>query len=224
MREIKISPSILSCDFSRLGEDVKKSEEGGAEYLHIDVMDGIFVPNISFGAIVPKALRKHSKQVFDVHLMIVDPLRYIDDFAAAGADIITIHYESCQNQKETLEYIRSKGIRPAISIKPKTDPAVLREFLPYVDMVLVMTVEPGFGGQSFIPETEGNIRAVRDMIREGGYDIDIEVDGGISAKNVERCTGNGANIIVAGSAVFGSEDVAGSILALRQRAEETFRF
>ena len=224
MKEIKISPSILSCDFSRLGEDVKKSEEGGAEYLHIDVMDGIFVPNISFGAIVPKALRKHSKQVFDVHLMIVDPLRYIDDFAAAGADIITIHYESCENQKETLEYIRGKGIRPAISIKPKTDPAVLKEFLPYVDMVLVMTVEPGFGGQSFIPETEENIRRVRDMIREGGYDIEIEVDGGISAKNVERCTANGANIIVAGSAVFGAPDVAESIRALRQRAEETFRF
>ena len=224
MRTVKISPSILSCDFARLGEDVKKSEQGGAEYLHIDVMDGIFVPNISFGAVVPRALRKHSSQIFDVHLMIVDPIRYIDDFVSAGADIITIHYESCKNQKETLNYIRSNGVRPAISIKPKTDPAVLREFLPEVDMVLVMTVEPGFGGQSFIPETENNIRAVRDMIKKGGFSTEIEVDGGISAGNVDRCTSNGANIIVAGSAVFGDENVGRRIAALRSRAEETFRF
>ena len=185
-------------------------------------MDGVFVPNISFGAPVYKCIRKLTDQFFDVHLMIVDPIRYIDAFVKAGADGITIHHEACANQIETLEYIRSKGVRPAISIKPKTDPYVLERYLPYVDMILIMSVEPGFGGQSFIPSAIDSTRVAAELVRESGRDIDIEVDGGLSAANAGLVTSVGANVIVAGSAVFGAPDMARAISDIRQNGEKDY--
>ena len=219
---IKVAPSILSADFSRLGEQILQTKQAGAEYIHIDVMDGIFVPNISFGAPVYKCIRKTTDQFFDVHLMIVDPMRYIDAFAAAGADGITIHHEACDNQTETLQYIKSKGIKAAISVKPKTDPHVLKEYLPFIDMILIMSVEPGFGGQSFIPSAIESTRVAKQLVSEGGYDIDIEVDGGLSAKNVDLVTSVGANVIVAGSAVFGAPDMKQAVAEIRENGEKTY--
>ena len=203
---IIVSPSVLAADFSKLAEEVKKVEDAGAQYLHLDVMDGIFVPNISFGAPVIASLRKHSKMVFDVHLMITDPIRYIDDFVNAGADIITLHYESCDDPKAVVDYIRSKGVRASVSIKPATPAEVLFPMLSELDMVLVMTVEPGFGGQKLIPETIEKVRKIREYADKNGISIDIEVDGGIGGDNVKLLTDAGANVIVAGSAIFRAED------------------
>lgn len=217
---IKIAPSVLACDFSKLGEEIERVEKAGADFLHLDVMDGMFVPNISFGPDIIGSVRKKSGLVFDVHLMIENPGRYIARFAACGADIITIHYESCDNQKEVLEMIREAGKIPSISIKPATPAFVLESLLPYVKMVLVMTVEPGFGGQKFMPDTMESVRALHGMISAGGYSIDIEVDGGIGKETAAIAAAAGANVFVAGSSIFKASDAEKAISDIRAAASQ----
>lgn len=200
--QYKLSPSILSADFNKLGEDIRQTEENGAEYLHFDVMDGVFVPSISFGMPVLASIKPLVKQVMDTHLMITEPIRYVEAFAKAGADILTIHYEACEDVRATLEKIRECGMKTGLSISPDTPVEVLREFLGEVDMFLIMTVHPGFGGQKLIPETLDKVRELRGMLNERGLETDIQVDGGIYASNIKDALDAGANVIVAGSAVF----------------------
>lgn len=201
--ETIISPSILSADFNILGQQLQEIERSGAKYLHIDVMDGMFVPSISFGMPVIASIRKNSNLFFDVHLMIVEPLRYIEAFARAGADMITFHLEAAQGHvDETIDKIRSFGCKAGISIKPKTPVSELEPYMEKVDMILIMTVEPGFGGQKYIDASTEKIRRTRQLLEERGLSLDIEVDGGIYADNVSVVKEAGANVIVAGSAVF----------------------
>lgn len=199
---IYISPSILAADFANLGTDVGRIARAGANMLHLDVMDGIFVPNISFGAPVISSLRRRSDLFFDVHLMITEPVRYIHDFIRAGADIITIHYESCKNPGEVLAIIKANEVRASLSISPKTPYEVVLPFMDKLDMVLVMTVEPGFGGQKLMPETLDKVRALRRYAIANNKELDIEVDGGITLDNVGLVTSAGANVIVSGSTIF----------------------
>ncbi len=215
---VKISPSLLAADFSQLDREIARIENH-ADMLHLDVMDGVFVPNMSFAQCVISSIRKCSALTFDVHLMITNPMRYIADFAKAGADIITIHYESCDNQIEVLKAIRELGVKASISIKPATPAFILEPLLEYVDMVLVMTVEPGFGGQSFIPETMESVRALKQMIDASGRNIDIEVDGGITKDTIVEAYKAGANVFVAGSAVFRAPDCAAAIDELKKACE-----
>ena len=212
---IKLSPSLLACDFSQMRLEVEKVEKAGCDMLHLDVMDGNFVPNISFGMPVIKSLRPHSKLEFDVHLMICDPIRYIKDFADCGADLITFHYESCNDQAAVIEKIRECGKKVGLSIKPSTPAFVVEPFIDKVDMILVMTVEPGFGGQKLIPDTLSSVKLIRDMANSRGIDVDIQVDGGINAENAKNAVEAGANVLVAGSAVFGAPDVEKAVKAFK---------
>lgn len=200
-----LSPSILSADFSRLGEQVRELDEAGAQYVHIDVMDGMFVPSISFGMPVIRSIRDCSDRIFDVHLMIEEPARYIADFVEAGADLITVHAESCRHLDRTIDAIKEKGILAGVAVNPATPLEAITYILPKVDMVLIMTVNPGFGGQQLIPYTVQKIRDVKKLIDKKGLKTDIEVDGGIDLENVTEVLDAGANIIVAGSAVFGGD-------------------
>ena len=197
-----LAPSILAADFKELGQAIKTIEENGAEYLHYDVMDGIFVPSISFGMPVLSSIRSCTNQVMDVHLMITEPIRYIKEFKEAGADLITIHLEACEDVAATIKAIREAGLKVGLSIKPATEAEAIRPYLDQIDMILVMSVEPGFGGQKFIPESLDKIRALRAMVEEAGVNVDIEVDGGIYQTNVKEVLDAGANIIVSGSGVF----------------------
>ena len=211
-----LSPSILSPDFCRLGEQIKEVENAGAQYLHVDVMDGLFVPSISYGMPVIQSIRKCSDIFFDVHLMIEKPERYIQEFADCGSDLINFHVEATDDVVGTIGRIRALGKKVGITIKPKTPAQAVEPYLQLVDMVLVMTVEPGFGGQKLIPECLDKVKEIRKMVTEQGLETDIEVDGGIDASNVHLALEAGANVIVAGSAVF-KNDVAGNVKNFLQK-------
>ena len=213
---IKIAPSILSADFSKLGEEVIKLNDAGADFIHIDVMDGEFVPNITFGMPVIKAIRNKTNKVFDVHLMINNPQIYIDGFIDAGADIITLHYEAEKHLDRAIQYIKSKGVKAAVALNPATPVCVLKNIIANLDMVLIMSVNPGFGGQSFIPYSLDKIKEVKEMaIKAGNENILIQVDGGIGKDNVKDVIEAGANVIVAGSAIFNGGDIEENIKSLR---------
>ncbi len=212
---IKISPSVLASDLSNLAAEVAEIEKAGADMVHLDVMDGMFVSNMSFGMPVIEALRKKSGMIFDVHLMIAAPERYADRFIDAGADILTFHYEAAEDSAALLDKIRARGVKSAISIKPKTPAEAIFPLLDKCDMVLVMTVEPGYGGQSFMTDMMPKVKAIRDEINRRGLDIDIQVDGGINPETAKVSVAAGANVLVAGSSVFKAQDRRAAIDALR---------
>ncbi len=217
---IKIAPSILSADFARLGEQIREAEAGGADYVHVDVMDGHFVPNLTIGPVVVRSIRKTTRLPFDVHLMIESPELYIEDFAKAGADVITVQQEACVHLHRTVQQIKQANKRAGVALNPATPIATLAEILPFVDLALIMTVNPGFGGQSFIETMPQKVAALRQMIDARGLDIELEVDGGINAETAGRIVQAGARVLVAGTAVFLDPDgPAQAIRKLRASAE-----
>ena len=217
---IKLAPSILSADFARLLEDVKKVEKAGCEYLHIDVMDGHFVPNITLGPAIVKSLRKDVNMVFDAHLMIENPDNYIKEFADAGCDIIVVHQEACTHLHRTIQNIKSHGVKAGVALNPATPIETIKYVLEDGDIVRLMSVNPGFGGQSYIPVVTKKIKELRALIDEMGLDIDIEVDGGVKPSNISEVVNAGANVIVAGSAIFNAGDIDEAVKSLRENASK----
>lgn len=213
---IKIAPSILSADFAKLGEEIKDVEKGGADYIHVDVMDGHFVPNITIGPLIVEAIRPVTKLPLDVHLMIEQPDLYIKEFVRAGADIITVHVEASKHLHRTIQLIKSEGVKAGVVLNPHTPIELILHILEDIDMVLFMTVNPGFGGQSFIPQVLPKIKALADMIKERNLSVDIEVDGGINEETAKQCVAAGANVLVAGSFIYNKPDRHAAIQSLKQ--------
>lgn len=212
----KIAPSILAADFAKLGSEVADICKGGCDFIHVDVMDGAFVPNISFGSAIMKSLNGYATAPYDVHLMIENPDQYLEEFVTDNTAYITVHYEACPHICRTLAHIKEHGVKAGVSINPGTPVSCLEAVLPFVDMVLVMSVNPGFGGQKFIPETAGKVARLNKLRKENGYNFEIEVDGGVSDKNSGILISSGADILVAGSAVFKYEDRAEAIMRIRK--------
>ncbi|RSK26983.1 ribulose-phosphate 3-epimerase [Bacillus sp. HMF5848] len=216
---LKIAPSILSADFARLADEIKDVELGGADYIHIDVMDGHFVPNITIGPLIVKAVRPLTNLVLDVHLMIENPDAYIDEFVQAGADIITVHVEACKHLHRTIQKIKSAGIKAGVVLNPHTPVSMIEHVLQDIDMVLLMTVNPGFGGQSFIESVLPKIKKTRELVDQFGLNVEIEVDGGVNEETAKLCVDAGADVLVAGSAIYNKADRSKAISQIRQAAQ-----